>query len=387
MRARMDLRASRRAGRASSRRVPRTNRGGFAPGAFLAVCTAAILLLGAAATVWSAEPEWGGGPLQVRWHRDAGRSIEREPVLAGDAIFVATTDRKLWRYGLTDGDKEWKRGFKENIDAGPVVFASETQGVRVFCFEGGQRALLHCLDAQNGDTIWERRVPGLHRILTTEDRLVIVRADGRWSARSIESGEEIWTRGGLGWEPPGVLYERGRLYALARADSIFAALPDSGSVVWSRAVPGRYAAPPVLLGDDLIVCTTGGVLRRLDPETGEIRETQRRAALQINTPVQVGDRVVTVSSDGVVESRGKNDRDTGWLRDLEKAVEVPAIGAGPVTLVAGQGGELMALRTSDGTVAWSFELSGRLRVPPILTKRHLVVSTTKGDVYLYEHTR
>ena len=351
--------------------------------------------MNAAAEEESAGGAWVGGPLEVAWSDDAGRAVELPLVTSGESLFVTTTDKKLFCYELGTGKKIWRRRFKADLPCAPAVLAAADTTIGVLSRAGGrvflqvgarEDAKLYALRADDGKDVWKLpSYPRVTQLLVADGRLFSFDLAGTLRRLDPEDGSVVWSRDGFGWDPPGLVAGDGTLYVLARADSLLALVPETGERIWATHVAGRYVGRPYLDGGRIFLAAIEGQVYEVGRADGSVRALGgRRRAQQLLSPVPLGGRVLTVSSDGWVEAGVDSGGET-WSADLGESVRDTPLPAGGLLIVPTSGGRLVALRGDTGAQVWSLELGERLATAPLLTDRYLVVATNQGDVYAYEH--
>lgn len=96
--------------------------------------------------------------------------------------------------------------------------------------------------------------------------------------------------------------------------------PKDGKRLWSLKLKGDLAkqggylgAPPVAAGESLFMSTLAGAVLRIDPKTGEVRNTWELGHPMRYPPVVEGEKVFVGTHDGRVLSIDTgNPKDTGW---------------------------------------------------------------------------
>lgn len=120
---------------------------------------------------------------------------------------------------------------------------------------------------------------------------------GDLRALDLQSGRERWRWRLAESFRVAPLEERGRLYVATEANSLYSYNARGGGERWRAALPGRPAAPPIRIGETLLVVTRDGLLIEFEPATGT----------QIGAPTNAGAEVVgavlAVPSPGRPEGR------------------------------------------------------------------------------------
>jgi outer membrane protein assembly factor BamB len=179
------------------------------------------------------------------------------------------------------------------------------------------------------------------------------------SAYDAGTGERYWRynmtpadeeRGALGG---GLAFNNGVLYVTTGYGDVFAMEPDTGAVIWKRALGSPLRGAPTVDRGRLFAVTIDNRLQALDASDGS----------------------VLWQHVGIVES-------AGLLGSASPAVQ------GDIVVVAYSSGELFALRRSNGRVAWVDSLSGRGRTTALSQLGDITGSPVidRGRVYAVSHS-
>ena len=254
---------------------------------------------------------------EVRWRVRFEGPVVAPPALAGDTVLVADATKNLWALGLEDGSARWVRVLDDVVSASPAVGTS-TAVVPT------EDAMVTALDLATGETVWEAALADEARTAPAlaGDRVVVADVSGEVNALDLEDGDRAWTATPEGAVTAGPTVVDGLALAADYTGSIHAWDLDDGDLVWealSRHAPtGAIAAG----GGRLVLRTDDDRLEAYDLEDGAPAWSGETADSGLS-PVVVGDQVVSVSADGLVEVLGLADgrRVDSW------PLPVPAKGA------------------------------------------------------------
>jgi len=169
-----------------------------------------------------------------RWSYLTGGAISGDPAVDESGVYVASTDRSLYKLHRGTGKILWRERFPRPLTEGPSVVA---QTVYQFCPDHG----LTTLDAMSGREKWRIE-------------------DGRTLAAHSPNGDVVFTTGNL---LQIVQHENGEVFATVEAPSVF------------KAVSNMQDGSVYLLGrDGRVLCT------RLD-DAPYLRRQQVMAARQL----------------------------------------------------------------------------------------------------------
>lgn len=350
----------------------------------------------------------GTGPFRVLWRVDVGRSVEQPLLRLGSALFVGSTDGRVQRLDAATGQRRWAKRFRDGLIEGPVAadrgFPVDTS--LVFIATGIGRSTLHALETTHGKSLWDEELRSEVVDLRGDGTSIFaLEESGRLSSFAPEDGTKRWTQEFAAWDAAGLALLGERLVLASRVDSIWGLDRGTGEVRWRRDVRGHVAAPPSVERGAVWLALTSGRVVALDPETGEVRGTWDGDPWLGAAP-QVDDGVLlTVTSAGRVRARVLDAGDTasdgqvvapavtaphgeavprsGWMEELDLAVQVRPVPAGRVVLCGTRSGDLVALRRATGERVWSLPLEGGFRVEPQIEDGTLLIATDRGNVYVY----
>ena len=243
----------------------------------------------------------------VKWRRDTSVPVHGAPTVADGRVFVVDVEDELQSYAVGDGAPGWTyQGLDENARMLRASSPAVDGDTVVSGFASGE---LVALSAINGSQLWStvlsltNRNNALSEIRDIAGRPVIYRGDviagshsGIMAAISLREGQPRWslpiTTTTTPWPAGDVIYTvttAGQLVCISRT---------AGQVYWiqdlNAGVPLKRRATwtgPVLASDRLIIGSSRGELRVLDPHTGKMEST-------INLRVKRGVSLTPVPVDG-----------------------------------------------------------------------------------------
>ena len=246
---------------------------------------------------------------QLLWSRPLGDILDATPALAGERIFQQTWDREvhaldaatgrtLWRfdYSPSRADDHRQAGLLVAGDAvlvpawnGTLFALDRVSGERLWSFAGGQP--LRATPAREGENLYLAAGDGTLSALTTAGAL-------RWQktfAAPLLSTPAI--------TPQGIV--------VVGRDGLVQAFARDGVARWQRDLgePCYYGAP-VYQNGGLFIATAGGMLWKLDAQTGNILWRAELTGPSYATPLVVDGRIFIGDNGGAVQVFGA---DSGLL--------------------------------------------------------------------------
>jgi outer membrane protein assembly factor BamB len=193
------------------------------------------------------------------WNHALAAPVAAPPRARDTTLFVHTEAGEIAALNVNDGEVAWRRSLGSPsrhpasfLDASLIVTTADGRVVS--------------LDARTGDVQWERSLPGaLSAPETARDRVFVGSDNNFFYALDAESGKEAW-RWRTGGDVVGAAAAHDRVY-FASLDNILRAVNrGNGNQQWKADMPTRAAAPPVAVGDVVVVT---GIAPRLDAFVGK----------------------------------------------------------------------------------------------------------------------
>jgi outer membrane protein assembly factor BamB len=249
---------------------------------------------------------------EMRWRVELHGPILAPPLLAGDAVVVADSLKRVWALSVTDGRALWVRELSDVVSASPVAVGHV---VAVPSDDGSVTAV----DLADGEVDWQVRLGGAVRTSVAYD------------------GEHLLTGD-----------QSGTLTALD---------PDNGDVAWSASLDTGLVEGPVVAGGRVLVQDGDGVVHAFSQE-GDI-DWQTRGRGSSATPMAAGNGVVlTLDNFLDLTAFDLEDGHELWTRELSTTRTTPAI-VGEEVVVGTRAGDVEVLDLATGRLVdrWSLPLA------------------------------
>ncbi len=214
-------------------------------------------------TVQALEPDTGRG----RWRAATAVEGELPPVVEGARVLLAGQGAVV--LDAVSGKVLWAVAGAAQATSPPVRVGP--------CLLIGEGDTLRCREVATGRSSWEYKARGVISsppVTDGEGRLFVGTAGREFLALDLDDGDRDW-RWKVGADVPfhAVLW-RDRVVFATHENVLYALKRGGGSMVWRAGLPSRPLAPPVLVGQDVLVACYGGrpdenVLVGFDAETGE----------------------------------------------------------------------------------------------------------------------
>ncbi len=247
------------------------------------------------------------------WSFKAGAPADAPPLVDGDRVYYAASDKKLYALRLGDGAEMWSRRFKAPLAEPPVA-----GGDAIYLCVPYPEGRLYALRAADGKNLWrEEAGPG------------VVKAAAGERAVAVGSG-------------PAVIF-----YDLASGS-------EEGKVLLDEDVVGVAYA-----GDGAFVAWTGGGLVAAC-RAGETKPLwKNRAAVSGIYVTAAGDRAYVAAALGELAAYDLLTGEENWRVDLGGPLTGAPVVDGDALFVAGRRA-IFACDAGGGEVLWTFEPGGNV---------------------------
>ena len=377
-------------------------------------------------TGYLAENAGPTGEITTMWSFESEREIQSSPVVVDGVVYVGDFDTMLYALDAVDGAELWRFELESGV-VGPSapavadILESESEEHRQTVFVGDAGGTVYAIDAQTGESIWQRSVldgvTAAPVVAETEDGPVVVFTGPRENhptlvALDARDGTRQW------WadeDPDFNIIARshpavadGTLYTGSLGGAVTALDLEDGSERWRRPREEEQRVEAFLaVSDDTVFATTvGGSIFAFDSEDGTEQWGVEWNDQILNTPVLIPnleaqqeddssedsdawDGVVIGDITGRVVALDSSDGDVRWEFDAGSSVGSASAVTGsdgqPALYFGTTDGEVFGLDAASGTVLWDFEPEeltlGTIWSPPAVVDSVVYVSYEHGEVY------
>ena len=287
----------------------------------------------------------------VKWEYDIRKDGEQRQFhgdpLVTDRLLVIGTDGKIghvYAFERTTGAVLWKYKVVDRGVASDIIRVEE-EG----CFVTLGNELV-CVDLETGKPKWSFR----SSYSGTDDCL---------TCSSPAASEDRLFFGGLD----------GFAYALDA---------QNGKLVWKRDLGAKVTTSAAVNGNNVYLGTAQRHLYRLSADSGEILRDASTEATPSGRLVPAGDSLFVFLGDEVVASFNLDLKKLQWSAEASKEWTSARPYFWRDLILAGNRNELIALRSADGSRAWSFQFPETVRGIGTSTDV-LYVGTLKGPIFAY----
>ena len=287
-----------------------------ASGGGLAVDGETLYVTSAFGALFALETETGN----QRWKQDLDASGVAAPAVAGGIVYVAGGDSRAWAINSSTGRINWTfSGVPSDQSFAGGASPAVGRSLAIFPFANGD---VQAVFRRGGFNRWNASVSGaregfaVNKIseitadpVIDNGRVYVGNFSGRIAAFNGTTGNRIWTaeQGANGAILP---VGRNDLFTITDHNQLMRLSAKDGSVVWSKQLPHflddaekRRAEVtvhygPILAGDRLIVVSSDGVLRQFSATDGSSLVSVELPAGAASNPIVVGEVLYFVTAKG-----------------------------------------------------------------------------------------
>ena len=270
-------------------------------------------------------------------------------------------------------------------DAGRAVMGSPALGETILAAGTTDRTIV-LIDRASGDVLWRQRLGGTVRAgpLLDQDRLYIgtqLQPEGKVYALRLKTGKPMWEVK-LGSVAAPLALDGDALFAGTEGGVVARLDAETGRIVWRRRVAGALRAGPVPAAGYLVVATTADTLFLLSRDSGQVRKKIPTSGAVLGTPVADGGRVYFGTTEGHVLAVTVPDLGVAWDRPVGDAVYGAVALARDTLYALTRSGSLWMIPAANPAGARSFDLNVVAVAGPTPVSGGVLVGSVAGEVLL-----
>lgn len=199
---------------------------------------------------------------QELWRFQLGDAVFSTPVVANGIAYFGSTDKKVYALRVTDGAFVWAFPTPDIVSAMPLVYNGNV-------YIASEDRHIYALDADTGQQRWSFSGGGafIAPPVIAGDNLIVSNDDGNVLALDPATGGVRWEfSAGRGVTAP-VTPANGVLYFGSFDSKVLAVAQDTGKLLWSRDV-GNPVKQPVVVSNGRVYVTLDEEVFALDAATG-----------------------------------------------------------------------------------------------------------------------
>jgi len=246
----------------------------------------------------------------VEWTQRISAESTGGIAASGGRLFVSSADDSLWALDEKSGEVAWT--YRRPGTSAQTQWSLRGQAVPQVSVDGGRLFLgfsdgyFVALDAQNGQTVWERNFDRAGRFKDADLSPVLSRdgltlflplVDGDLIAVRTSNGSSLWSVPDAGGATPLVDEDEGALYAVTLSGQVQRVSLRTTAVEWTTGLSAGAPSTPVALGARHVVLSTSHEgLAVLDRKSGQVVWRKRYGYGPLAAPAFDGERLLVLSA-------------------------------------------------------------------------------------------
>jgi outer membrane protein assembly factor BamB len=242
----------------------------------------------------------------VLWRKKLGAPVRAAPTVTNGVIYFTGSSNEVFALRASDGGELWKyqgAGGGATIASSPspavaqgfVVIPTTAGEIIAFNASDGLEAWSDALTS-NDPTATATNIGSVAgRPVIDDGQVIAISNAGRMAAFVLSSGDRQWTRDVSGSQTPWIAGDH--VFVIVNGKTLMAISRRTGAVRWSKDLPGKIWAGPVLGGGRLLAVSSDGQLASISAQTGEILNTTKVGDAFYIAPVIANGTVYLLSDD------------------------------------------------------------------------------------------
>jgi outer membrane protein assembly factor BamB len=320
-----------------------------------------------------------GNPV-LNWQFKAGAAVPNQIAIVGDAVYFASDDGNLHAVNRASGAELWKQSLASGTSTGPIVVDGRIHLV-------DERGAILALDPGTGHVLWESasHYDGATDLLSTGGSIYLGTGDGFLVSLDAATGAEQWkvkmTPNGASVHNPAAA--DGFVYAGTAGGGFVAVDTKTHLVAWSGDLHGDDTGTAVVNGGVAYIAAgvdaPSGTLHAFDAKTGKLLWNGPLPDLQ--SPTVLGRIGLSATRNGLVAAIDTATGALAWSIQLTGKIRPMAVVGPTLYLAADQEHRVYAVEAATGHRLWQFDVDGSNDCCIAVAKGAVYVGTMSGSVY------
>jgi outer membrane protein assembly factor BamB len=208
-------------------------------------------------------------------------AVVGSPIVAGDVLYVDTSDGKVYALDAVKGDESWE------FDTGGKIWTSPAIKDDVVYVSNYEHKLF-ALSSVEGSRIWEIELPAAAASspVVAGDDVFFGTFDNQLYAVDGTNGNVKWNFGGGNWFWAAPVVKDDVVYAGCLDHKVYALKASTGEELWQFTADDQIVATPVLVDNILVVASESGKVCMLKADSGKPEHNPVPVDSSLRVPVR-----------------------------------------------------------------------------------------------------
>ncbi len=339
--------------------------------------------------------------VELHWKFKTNGAVRSTPAIAGNNVFVGSSDGFLYCLNKETGKEIWKFKSEGAISSSPVV---KNGSVYFAC----RKNMVYSVRLKNGTLSWKKDLGNpmqydwgfdyyIGSPAIDNNTIFIGSADGNLYALRLDDGKELWKFKASSMVRSTPAVDDHNVYFGDCSGKVFALNKSNGNRVWQFSTIGdtldnenfgfdrkAVIASPTVYGEKLFVGGRDGYLYALDKSKGkELWKYDYQVSWIISTVAVKNGILVTGTSDGrFVHALNVNDGKELWRFMTQATVWAsPAISGNDIVVIPSNDGYVYSLELTTGKELWRYKLGPQMFSSAVPVRDQIYIGNDNGNVY------
>jgi outer membrane protein assembly factor BamB len=237
------------------------------------------------------------------WTAKLDAEVHAGPALHDDDVLVTCEAGTLTCFNADSGEQRWQFHIEAPLRCTPTLVAGHA-------LLAGCDSKLHIIDVRDGAEVGSVAIDApTGATPAVRGRMVYFGTEGgtffaiEVDARKPDQSRVVWTyhdpMSGHAIRSSAAVDDRLVVYG-SQGKAVYGLQPDKGQVKWQLAERSRVDSSPVIVGDRVVVATTGGKLLVVDEQTGQQKWSFDAGGSFAASPIVVDGKIILGNTDGTL---------------------------------------------------------------------------------------
>lgn len=329
----------------------------------------------------------------LRWEYETkeeilANAVYSSPTTKDDMIYVSSWNGDVTAIHAPSGSQQWETNIGWSSASSPTIAGN-------ILFVGSSDGL-YALNKKTGSISWKKEIGAVSSKPAISDGIVYCGSHGgKVYALNAENGKVKWI-----YETDGSIYsspilDKNVVYIGSNDGQLYAFDADTGNIIWSYQTDNAICSSPLLHDDVVYVGSWDNNLYALDSKTGELEWTFTTGWGIDASPTTWDNTIYIGSMDNNFYALNAEDGTIKWTFTTDAAIHSSPTIYGGFVFFGCDDGTLYALNASTGELEWSvapdYHIEGiynyvtkPLVSSPIIYDGKVFIGSTNGNVYSFD---
>lgn len=307
---------------------------------------------------------------ELAWTFETENAIWTSPVMAGETVYINSTDKMLYALDGKTGQQKWAFAQKS------FAFSSPTIGDQQIYV--GDGFYLYAVDTETGVEKWRYEAKLISNSPVVVDNTVYV---GQLMALNAETGDLKWEFPISGYVYSSPAVANGVVYIGSGWGYLYAVDADTGQELWKFKTSAAIESTPMVANGVVYVGSNDTRLYAIDAETGELKWKFKTDSFIFSSPAIANGVVYVGSGDYHLYAVDAESGELKWKFKTGMWVKSsPAVADGMVYFGSFDK-YFYAVDSRTGELVWKYKTEAGVKSSPLIAEGIVYFGSEDGTLY------